>query len=56
MSELGVSNVTGSTNAALGDGPYGEYKTLDYARLVPLLVSGINNLAARVQELEANNT
>ena len=29
---------------------------IDYARLVPLLVSGINKLAARVQELEATNT
>ena len=32
------------------------FKTLDYARIVILLVSGLNNLAARVQELEANST
>ena len=49
--ELGVSNVTGATNYAPGDLPYGEYKTLDYTRIVPLLVSGINTLSANVQEL-----
>ena len=49
---LGVSNVTGATNYAPGDLPYGEFKTLDYARLVHLLVSSINTLSARVQELE----
>ena len=53
VSELKVSNVTGTTNASLGDEPYTEYKTLDYARIVPLLVSGINTLSARVRELEA---
>ena len=52
LAELGVSNATGSTNAAPGDLPYGSFKTLDYARIVPLLVSGINSLAARVRELE----
>ena len=56
VAELGVSNVTGSTNAALGTEAYGSYKTLQYDRIVPLLVSAVNNLAARVQELEANNT
>ena len=52
LSELEVSNVTGATNYAPGELPYGVYKTLDYARLVPLLISSINTLAARVQELE----
>ena len=52
LAELGVTNVTGTTNAAPGDLPYSSFKTLDYARIVPLLVSGINSLAARVQELE----
>ena len=55
LQELSVTNVTGSTNASLGDEPYTEYKTLDYARLVPLLVSGINTLSARVRELEAKS-
>ena len=36
-----------------GGVPYGEFKTLDYARIVPLLVSALNTLAARVQELES---
>ena len=49
---LGVSNIAGETCYAPGDLPYGVYKTLDYARLVPLLVSSINSLAARVKELE----
>ena len=53
LSELGVSNVTGATNYAPGDLPYGEYLTLNYDRLVPLLVSSINTLAASVQELKA---
>ena len=51
-SDLGISNVTGSTYNAPGELPYGVYKTLDYARLVPLLVSSINTLAASVQELQ----
>ena len=53
LADLGISNVTGETNYAPGDLPYGVYKTLDYARLVPLLLSGLNSLAARVQELES---
>ena len=52
-SDLGISNVTGSTNTAPGDLPYGEFKTLDYSRLVPLLISAVNTLNARVTELEA---
>ena len=51
LAELGVSNVTGSTNAAPGDLPYQSFKTLDYARIVPLIVSVVNTLSARVQEL-----
>ena len=53
IAELGISNVTGSTNASPGDLPYGEFKTLDYSRLVPLLVSAVNTLSAIVYELEA---
>ena len=53
IAELGISNVTGSTNTAPGDLPYGEFKTLDYSRLVPLLISDVNTLNARVTELEA---
>ena len=49
--DLGVSNVTGATNWAPGDLPYGVYKTLDYARIVPLLVSGMNTLSETVQQL-----
>ena len=56
LAELGVSNVTGSTRAAPGDLPYGSFKTLDYACIVPLLASGINRLADRAHELETLRT
>ena len=53
LSELRVTNVTGSTNASLGAEAYGSYKTLQYDRIVPILVSAVNTLSARVQELES---
>ena len=53
LAELGVANVSGATNYAPGDLPYGVYTTLQYDRMVPLLVSIINSLAGRVQELES---
>ena len=52
LADLGVSNVTGATNYAPGELPYGVYKTLDYARIVPLLVSDVNELTQRLQQLQ----
>ena len=52
VADLGVSNIAGETFYAPGDLPYGEFKTLDYARITPLLVSAVNTLAATVTELQ----
>ena len=47
VEQLAIDNVTG-TRWHEGQ----TYKTLDYSRLVPLLVSGMNTLSARVKDLE----
>ena len=48
IEQLAIDNVTG-TRWHEGE----SYKTLDYSRLVPLLVSGMNTLSARVKDLES---
>ena len=48
IEELAIDNVVGSK---WHDGE--EHKTLDYSRLVALLIPAVNTLTARVQELEA---
>ena len=35
------------------DGKSDVYKTLQYERLVPLLIGAVNSLSARVQDLES---
>ena len=47
ITELGIDNVIGSK---WHDGD--EYKTLDYSRLVALLIPAVNALSARVKDLE----
>ena len=47
IDQLAIDNAVGSKWHE-GD----NYKTLDYSRLVPLLVSGMNMLSARVKDLE----
>ena len=51
IAELGVDNVVGSK--FVGEE---EYKTLDYSMLVTLLIPAVNDLAARVKELEMTTT
>ena len=34
----------------------GQYKTLDYSRLVSLLIPAVNTLSQQVQDLESNAT
>ena len=46
-SELAIDNVIGS-KWHLGE----EYKTLQYDRLVPLLVNAVNRLSKQVKDLE----
>ena len=48
IQELAIDNVV-SSKWHLDD----EYKTLDYGRLVALLIPAVNNLRKRVKELEA---
>ena len=48
IEELAIDNVLGSR---WHEGE--EHKTLDYSRLVALLIPAVNTLTARVQELEA---
>ena len=48
---LGIDNVVGSKY--VGEE---QYKTLDYARLVSLLIPAVNALAARFKELEMTTT
>ena len=48
VEELAIDNVTG-TRWHEGQ----SYKTLDYSRLVPLLVSGMNTLNAKIKHLES---
>ena len=48
IAQLAIDNVVGSKWH--NDD---EYKTLDYSRLVALLIPAVNTLSARVQELEA---
>ena len=47
IQQLAIDNVVGSKWH--GE----EHKTLDYSRLVALLIPAVNTLTARVQELEA---
>ena len=51
LSVLAIDNVLGSK--LVGEE---QYKTLDYSRLVSLLIPAVNTLAARVQELEMTTT
>ena len=48
IQELAIDNVV-SSKWHLDD----EYKTLDYSRLVALLIPAVNSLRQRVKELEA---
>ena len=48
IEQLAIDNVTG---ARWHEGQ--SYKTLDYSRLVPLLVSGMNTLSAKIKDLES---
>ena len=50
-----IDNVCSSKHATFND-VEDEYKTLDYSRLVSLLIPAVNSLAARVQELEMTTT
>ena len=51
MSDFAIGNIVGSKWAQVGDED-GISKTLDYARIVPLLATGISTLSANVQELK----
>ena len=48
IDQLAIDNVVGSK---WHDGE--DYKTLDYARLVALLIPAVNTLSARVKDLES---
>ena len=47
-----VNNVIGQRHWQV-DGESDVYKTLQYERLVPLLIGAVNSLSARVQDLES---
>ena len=47
-----VDNVIGQRHWQV-DGESDVYKTLQYERLVPLLIGAVNSLSARVQDLES---
>ena len=49
---LSIDNVCSSKHATFND-VEDEYKTLDYSRLVSLLIPAVNALSAKVSELEA---
>ena len=47
-----VDNIIGQRHWQV-DGVTDVYKTLEYDRLVPLLIGAVNTLSARVEQLEA---
>ena len=51
VEELAIDNVVGSKTVSKGEGdPPQEYLTLQYERLVPLLIASVNDLSRQVKE------
>ena len=54
VEELAIDYIVGSTILSKGEGePPREYLTLQYERLVPLLIASVNSLSQRVKYLES---
>ena len=54
LEELAIDNVIGSKVVSNGEGePPQEYLTLQYERLVPLLISSVNELSKLVKDLQS---
>ena len=54
IQELAVDNIIGSKTSSRSDGePAQDYLTLQYERLVPLLIASVNSLSQRIKYLES---